>query len=152
MKNINLVQTLQIFANVAVVAGIIFLGLELRQTNSAIRSASLQAVTNQTAESLRLVAADDDLGSIRRRGNEDVSSLDADEAARYDAWYRQFWIGFQNNYLQYRIGALDPAVWSSYERIICQNIGRAGARSTWADHAPVLDAEFVTIVESCEDF
>jgi hypothetical protein len=152
MQKIDLGQALQILANVAVVAGIIFLAFELRQTNSSIRSASVQAVTNSTGEALRLLAADDDLGSIRRRGNEDYASLDADEAERYQAWYRQFWLGFQNNYIQYKIGALDPDMWNSYARIICQNIGVSGARTTWPDHASVLDVEFVDLVESCEAF
>jgi len=152
MKRIDLGQSLQILANVAIVAGIVFLTFELRQTNSAIRSASFQAVTNQTGESLRLVAADDDLGSIRRRGNQDYSSLDADEAERYAAWYRQFWMGFQGNYFQYKIGALEPAVWNSYARIICENIEHPGSRATWPNHASVLDPEFVEIVESCETY
>ena len=41
MKKIDMGQTVQILANVGVIAGIIFLGLELRQNNSLLTAQTL---------------------------------------------------------------------------------------------------------------
>lgn len=44
MKKIDLGQTIQILANVGVIAGIVFLAIELQQNNELQRSSSRQAL------------------------------------------------------------------------------------------------------------
>jgi len=48
MKRIDLGQTIQILANIGVIAGIVFLAIEVRQANNAVKSSTLQAIAERT--------------------------------------------------------------------------------------------------------
>ena len=106
------------------------------------------------------MASDEDLATLRVTGDQtileplDPTSADSD-SWRYFFYYRQHWLRFQNVYLQARSGALDPAVWDTYARVICSDMTNPswpGIKATWPNHASVLDPEFVILVESCPEF
>ena len=152
MKKIDVGQIVQVLANIGVIAGLAFLAVEIRNQTSSIQSASVQAVTNASAEALRELASDADLSRIKRKGDADIKALDDDEAYRYFLFYRIYWLRFQNNYFQRDIGVLSAGVWDTYARIVCRDIGEPGIRATWHDHSVVLDPKFVAFVESCPKF
>ena len=151
MKKFDLGQAITILANLGVIAGIVFLALEIRVNTSAVRSASIQAITDGSADALHALAADQELASLRLAGDSDPTSLSEIEAFQYRVYYRQHWLRFQNAYFQRRFDALDAAVWGTYERIICADINRPGVEAGWPFHAEVLDPEFVEFIESCRD-
>ena len=54
MKKIDLGQSIQIIANIGVIAGIVFLGLEIRQMNQKIRDNTEDRTDRQSYSQLRL--------------------------------------------------------------------------------------------------
>ena len=143
---------LTLLANMGVLAGILFIVIEIRQNTAAVNSATIQAITNASAEGLREYASDKNLAQLRLNGESDPTSLSELESFQYLAHNRAYWLNFQNVYLQYQLGVLGPELWSTYSRVICIDIGKPGIRATWADHSVVLDPPFVAVVEACADF
>ena len=156
MAEINLAKVnplLEFFGGVAVLMGLVFVGLELRQNTEAVQAATLQSLTEQSQEYLLLLASDGDVNAIWRQGVADLSELDEGETSRFTFLYRAQWIRFQNAYLQWRRGTLDDEDWAFYAGIICRKEGDKGSPSargaTWPDHKGALTGEFVDFVETC---
>jgi hypothetical protein len=153
MKKIDLGQTITILANLGVIAGIVFLGIEMQQNTDAIQSSTAQSVTSISSSGLTELAANQNMAEIRLKGDLDNASLNEVEALQYFALNRNFWLTFQNVFFQYELGAIRPEVWENYLRIICDDFTyRPGFRSTWDDHSKVLNSNFVSIVENCYSF
>lgn len=144
---------LEFVGGIAVLIGLVFVGLELRQNTEAVQAATLQSITEQSQDYLLLLAADREVNEIWRRGVADLQQLDESEASRFNFLYRAQWIRFQNAFLQWRRGTLDDDDWAFYEGIICRKEGDAGSPSargaTWPDHRGALTSEFVAFVENC---
>ena len=153
MKLSSLNEWLTLLANVGVLAGILFLAFEIQQNTSAIQSSTAQSVTGISSDSLGELAANPVLAGIRLKGDSNPVSLSDLEALQYFALNRGFWITFQNVFFQLELGTIQPNVWAGYYRIICDDFTyRPGLRSTWDEHADVLDPGFVSVVESCSSF
>jgi len=140
---------LTIVSNLAVIGGLVFVGLEIRVNTAATQSAIVQAVTSESRTALAAIAADSTLASLRLRGNADQAGLNLLEKYQYFNYYRSYWLHFQNVFVQRRLGVLDEGIWSTYARVICIDLEEPGIRETWPDHSVVLDPDFVEFVESC---
>jgi len=138
-----------VVSNLAVIAGLVFVALEIRVNTSAVRSATVQDVTSLSAAALAELASDSTLASLRLRGDADPASLSGIEAYQYFSFYRGYWIRFQNIFLQRKLGVLDAGAWDMYARILCTDFRSPGVHARWREHASVLDPDFVAIVEAC---
>ena len=151
LKNLN--PLLEFFGGIAVLVGLIFVGLELRQNTEAVQADTLQSITEQSQDYLLLLASDGEINAIWRQGVADLSKLDEGEASRFNFLYRAQWIRFQNAYLQWRRGTLDDNDWAFYAGVICRKAGDDGSPSargaTWPDHKGALTKDFVEFVETC---
>lgn len=148
LKRLNTWLTLA--ANVGVLAGIVFLALEIGQNTAATHSATVQSVTDNSTAGLREYAANSDLSRIRLKGDFEHAALSELEKFQYFAHNRGYWLHFQNVYFQIGLGALEPRVWATYERIICVDLAsRPGLLIDWEQHSAVLDPTFVAVVEKC---
>ena len=145
-------QLSEIVAAVAVVISLVYVGVGLRANTSAIRSASVQAITNTSVAGLTAQNSSADLSRIRRIGDVDQSALDEDEQYRYRTLYRQIWLSFQNVYLQRNLEVVGDELWETYLRIICAEFQNPGVRATWKDHSSVLNPDFVAAAEACPSF
>ena len=58
MKKIDVVQSLSIIANIGVIVGIVFLAVEIRETNTQATIATVQDVVEQASSWKEFIAAD----------------------------------------------------------------------------------------------
>jgi hypothetical protein len=105
MKKIDLGQTFGILANIGVIAGIVFLATEIRQNTDAIRSATIQAISDQSYSNNITVVENADLRAARRAAHS--NSLTEDQRDQLDAMYSAALRIHQNRYLQARLGIVD---------------------------------------------
>ncbi len=138
-----------VVSNFAVIAGLVFVALEIRVNTRAVHSATVQDLTSLSAEALSALATDSALAHLRLRGDADPSALTALESYQYFSYYRGYWIRFQNAYFQKGLGVLDGAAWGMYARIVCADMQSRGVRATWKQHSAILDPGFVAVVEAC---
>ena len=136
----------------AVLLGLIFVGLELKQNTEAVQAATLQGITDATQDYLLLMAEDPELNGIWRAANKDPHALGESGASRYFFLLRAQWLRYQNAYLQWQRGTMSDTDWALYEKFVCDPDGSttAGAkRELWSDHRAALLDDFVLFVENC---
>ncbi len=136
---------------IAVLVGLIFVGLELRQNTDAVQAATLQNQTDAAADFLLLIAADADLASIVFDAQMEGSQLSEMDSFRYFMLVRARWVRIHNAYLQWRRGTLNDDDWSTFENRICGLTadGRVRYSASWDDHRTALSESFVEYVEDC---
>jgi hypothetical protein len=86
MKKIDVGQVISILANIGVIAGIVFLVVEIQQNTAAIRSQSSIAINDSLAHLNQALYDNPDLTDIWIRGRESLDDLDPNEAERFSAY------------------------------------------------------------------
>jgi hypothetical protein len=108
---------LTLIANVAVVGGIVFLGIEIRQNNELLRSESRQAlVTNDVAS---LAANFQNADVFAKLVSE--SEMSAEDQLRLSFMFALDLRNREFEYFQYINGLLDEQAWLAYRHVILIN-------------------------------
>ena len=136
-------------ANLAVLAGLIALVVELRTNTAAIQAASVQESVNSSREYLLDIALDEDLSRIRQTGGANYDDLSESEAFRFRLQSRGNWLYHQNVWIQRELGVIDERAWGSRYRIICSLLAQSGWRQDWENSKSVFDPKFVELTEEC---
>lgn len=151
MKTDSLKGILELVGSGAVLVGLIFVGLELRQNTQALEAASLQNQTDASTNFLTLVASDGELARIWLEATADSSQLNEVDSFRYFMLARARWLRMQNAFLQWKRGMLTDDDWGFYEGLVC-NLETNGAiqfETTWSAHRSALVGGFVEFVDDC---
>lgn len=136
----SLNKWLTLAANIGVIAGIIFLGLELNQNTTAVQSASRQESLNAELwvfeqlidyPALSLRPTDRELSAEQKRQNNNL--MNAFFRIRENLWF------------QYKNGVLDESTWVSYRDTFVNFLNDGeGIRSFWERISDIgLDRNFV---------
>ena len=129
----------------AILVGLIFVGLELRQNTAAMQAATMQGLSESTTEYMLLLASDKELNRIMRKGRRDPTALDETESSQFFYIQRTRWLRFQMAFLQWRRGTLGDDDWSFYRRFAC----RGSDDVDWERQKSSLLEDFVELVETC---
>jgi len=108
MKKFDLDRAMSILANIGVIAGIVFLALEIQQNTDAIRSANIQALADQTYETVRLALENPDIREAFVAAQRNDMTDDQREIMNF-LFAANLRIR-QNRYLQAKFGILDEEV------------------------------------------
>ena len=138
-------------ANLAVLAGLVALIVELRTNTAAIRAAAVQESVSASREYLTNIALDEELSRIRLAGGSNYADLSELDAFRFRLHSRGNWLFHQSVWIQRKLGVIDERAWESRLRIICGSMAEPGWKQDWENHKPVLDPEFVKLAETCSD-
>lgn len=127
----RVMNALSIGANVAVLAGLIFVGMQVRDGRAAAEAQVADGVTDGFLELNLATVADPDVACMMIVGLEAPGNLTVVEAARFAAFMR----GLFNQYLRvhraYRTGLLDHEYWEG-----------AAAEAAWLMSTPGGQAYF----------
>ena len=107
MRKIDFGQALGILANIGVIAGIVFLAIEINQGNQLARAQTRSEVTASIASFLELLTSDAELSEMYLRAVEDpeaVTQAESDRIFWLLAWRMRVW---ENVHFQYRNGLFD---------------------------------------------
>ena len=131
----------------AILMGLIFVGLELRQNTAAMQAATIQGLADSSQEQLLLLASNPELLEIQRKAVTDPDQLSAIEAQQYFLVERTRWLRSHVAFQQFSRGTLGEEDWEPYERLICRK-----ELWSWQSHKSVFSARFVEFVESTCDW
>jgi hypothetical protein len=150
MQKIDLGQMIQILANIGVIAGIVFLAIELRQNSEQLE---LQSYQSWVAANLELnMAATDEAGSaMLARGVEDSSNLSSETFIGFAMWYMGVMQMAQATDYLYRAGSLDEELWRAEIDRAAGMLSLPGVRQWWDAGAKTqLTPSFVDLIESTQ--
>ena len=148
MKNLDLGQSVEILANVGVIAGIIFLGLELQQNNELLDSQARQSRANGSRElNSAVFNAETGLGDIIVKAQANVA-LTETEALRLDTFLRSVLSDWEFWYLDFADGTINEEElrYGDWARQFNELYSPAIAE-IWADVRTTSDPAFVQFIE-----
>ena len=101
-------------ANIGVLAGIIFLGLEIRQNTLVAKIDSANTLEQNLRSMTMSIWSNPDFARLLKVGIDgDLTDLTAVESLQLRVFYEQVLRGWQNSYYQYRAGTLDEDIWQA---------------------------------------
>lgn len=137
---------LTLVANFAILAGLVFVALEIQQNTNAIRSTAVQEATNIAREHPLMYAQNPE---VNRLAMAEYSSLSEEDQRRRFWLDVSFWHAMQGLYRQNELGTLPEQEWEVWVRIICANYEQSEPE-LWARAAATHASDFVRFVESCD--
>jgi hypothetical protein len=109
LKKLDFAQSIGILANVGVIAGIVFLGVELQQNNALLAAQARVARHEMRSDDVnRIILNNPELRRTLAKGRSD-EPLSADELTVFRTYYRQVWTNLQFIYIEYTNGLLEEA-------------------------------------------
>ena len=142
MNKLNLNDTIQSIANVGVVAGLIFLGLEIRQNSVAIRANIAQGMATEQAEFSRSFINPDIAEIFAQIDKDGLDSLSPVQRYQLNGFENSFFFIQQNLHYQYRSGNLDPSIWPSRHRALIDAFRNENVLRHWHSRSFAFDDEF----------
>ena len=130
MKKLELGQTIGILANLGVVAGIIFLAIELQQNNQLLRAEAIGSVLETRLARQDVVLNNDSLVAAMAK-NSRGEPLTEEDMLRLGAAMNRTLLGRQRDYLLYREGILTEENFRSNFPLIKASMSDTDA--TWSN-------------------
>ena len=113
MKKISLDTWIQLVGMLSVVAGLIFVGIEMRQTQRVALAAQQQQRAAALIEIIGTFSeANSPLSWLDFVGDDFDVSKENGRALGENAAY-QLWMIYENDYLQYELGLMDNEIWKA---------------------------------------
>ena len=133
---------IELAASVAVLVTLVFLTVQIRQSNALMRSEARQAqVINDQEHLYQIIQHPDIAASFAAQGE-----IRDDEKTRLMFWIVASMRARENEWFQYGHGALDATTWASYRQVIPFTLGTQRARAFWNICQAFFDPEFVKVV------
>lgn len=131
----------------AVVASLIFVGVQIRQNTKATRATSHQAISEALNRINLLWARNGEVAKLWLSGMRDRRALTPEERWRFDSTARAYLHVCETMYTQAALGAGDLGIVRAEENGIKTVFSSAGVREWWAENAFGFSIEFRDYIE-----
>jgi hypothetical protein len=134
MKLSEWANVAEIVGGAAIIASLIFVGLEVRENTQVVKLTSDRALDQQNLVLNTSVANNQDLAEILVKGESDRDSLSEVERARFDNYCFSRFGAFENvigNYSEGFVADNEYNVWSVYFK---HRLGKQGYRQFWIEY------------------
>lgn len=132
----------QTLGSAAVVASLIFVGIQIRQNTKATKATSHHAISEALNRINLLWARNGEVTKLWLSGMHDRRALTPEERWRFDSTARAYLHVCETMYTQAAFGAGDPGIVIAEENGIKTVFSSAGVREWWAENAFGFSAEF----------
>ncbi len=138
----------------AVVAGLVFVGLEVRQNTLAIQTNTSQNVYTQYMDAARPAMENPDLAELIVRADTAPGSLSLADSLRYDL-YLDFNLNlYESVYTNVAQGTMEPGMASGWlrgmSRWLCQPGGENFWRAYAEDYAPIFRTAMDSVIANTD--
>ena len=140
MKN-TYKQIIEIISSLAIVLSVIFLALEVNQSNQLAKSTIRQALNVSDMEIWKVQMEEDVIAKSLHKIKKDIKLTDYEE---YQViLFQNFnFRDFDNSFYQYRNGLFEKDVWLAYRRIISDLLEDKYVIQMWNKHYSQFTTEF----------
>ena len=123
---------LTLLANVGVLAGIVFLALEMRHSSNAINAQTYDSIADGFITLNMATITDATVGIIWVTGLSDPASLSESEAIQFSMHMRALFNQFRRVHGLCKTGLLEDSEWALYAREAAAIMNSPGGKSHWA--------------------
>ena len=138
----------EFIGGLGVVAGLVFVGIQLHISNKESRHAANESYAQSIANIGLLLASESDLADIFLRGADGLDNLDPSERLRYITFFSNGMLRtYENLYSQHRSGRLEAQIWSGAEITLRYAAGAKGFKDVWSLRKNWYEKEFQAYVD-----
>lgn len=113
MKKVSLDVWVQLIGLLSVVAGLAFVGFEMRQSQQIALASQQQERAALVTEIIGTFSEIDPPISMVDYLNEDVDISNQDRRAILETFIYRMWMVYENDYLQYELGLMSEDIWQA---------------------------------------
>ena len=133
-------QLLSLLGNIGVIAGIVFLGIEMRQNSNMMQAQTRAAISEQAQNAIDIASAPDMLRIFTKNGaGEDLT---AEESLRYSLYIRRSFRGAENTFYQHRIGTYTDSEFSGEKAFFKRTYSQQSYKDWWRANGSEFSEEF----------
>ena len=150
MKKVSLDTWIQLLGMVGLLGGLIFVGLQMKQTQRIALAEQQQSRTETFIDMLNTMSETD--VSFHRF---QLNGLDRGTEITVENFLHQLWWIHENDYLQYSLNLMDNGIWQSKLRAIENLYNGNGkedlcplAKQVWSTRRNIINPELVSLVEA----
>lgn len=114
-----------------VVISLVYLAQQMQQNTTSVRAASFNSMVQNSIGLLEHAFRDSEFADFLHRAEDDPETLTSVEKLRWDAYMTAVYRHFGNLVYQYRVGALDRQMWTSYERTLEDHLRKTPSWGRW---------------------
>lgn len=140
-------ETAELVGVLGIIAGILFLGYEIRQNTIAVRSEASQGMQNQIT-SIYEMLLNDPMMKIYLAGMSDPSSLSATDRAKFHSFWTVVLQSYENMFFQIREGTYDSRRAEGWWQLLRDNLAEPGGQAAWESRGYLQSDEFRQFVET----
>jgi hypothetical protein len=147
LRKIDLGQTISVLANIGVIAGIIFLAVELRQNNELMEVEARAASNARLTEIPEIVSTDVDLANalIRAKSGETLTESEKLRIYAFDIWNFR---GQEAYFREFEAGTVESIPEDRWRRSFHSDPWSEQSRAeSWSRAKASFDADFVQWIE-----
>ncbi|MDX1394672.1 MAG: hypothetical protein R3195_09775 [Gemmatimonadota bacterium] len=122
----------EIVSAIAVVIGLVFVGLELRQNTAIQRITATQTLTAQYVQALEVMAAEGEAACAYVLGINGLDNLDDDDRLRFFVIMFQIFRAAEQLHYYSGEGMVEQRIWRGFERQIHEVSHLPGVQEWWA--------------------
>ena len=139
----------QIIAAIGVIAGLFFVGAQIRQNTKAVRSASFHAVTDSFNEVNIAVAANPELGRLTHIGfSQGLGALSPEEQTQFGFIALSAFRVMETLFYHNRLGFAEDPLWEAEQNSIKYLISLPGIREWWGENQLSFTQDFRELVQA----
>ena len=127
----------------AVIASLIYLALQIRQSRQLERAASIREMFQKGSDMVGYTALHPEKLETIRRGVADFLHLSAEEIDVFNGWGVHCLVAIEQAMYMHRDGLLPDASWRAFENFGLAIIRSTGGSAWWSKYSGVLGQEFV---------
>ena len=150
----DLVSTAQLLGNfgdfvgaIAVVATLIYLSVQLKQTASSIKSSVATIGTGTYPQVWQLPIDKPELADMLQRGNQATENLSDNEFLRYSFFYGTVFRSFEQYFILHELGALSDDQWAAFKHPLGLVMKERGVKEIWPEFRRNCVPGFIALVD-----
>jgi hypothetical protein len=138
----------EIVGALAVFLTLIYLAIQIRQNTRAVQASAIDSANSQVSTIRMHIFSDSEVANIYRRGNEDPTSLDADDSIRYRLMIHNILLSLSNVITQASVTGLSESTWRTQLPILTRVVATAGGHWFWKNYRHEFEESFRQTIDT----
>ena len=134
MESIDTYFIAEIISAIAVVTSLVHLGIQIRQTRIQSIKESMDKITKERADFIKLLATDSELSQIIATGLASASKLKAKEYFRFTSYLYYLFVQLELGFRKWKRGHVEDDLWNAWNEGVRWWIRCPGTRSWWENN------------------
>ena len=147
MKKVRLDVWIQLIGMLSVLAGLVFVGLEMRQSQQIALAAQQQERASLVTEIIGTFSETNPPISFLDFLNENLDVSNQNNRAVAETYIYRMWMVYENDYLQYELGLMDEDIWLAKLASMRNVYGRCQYREVTARALSFSSADLLTLLD-----